>query len=419
MCFLLLGAAIVCLGQDITPPPKPSAMVSSRSVPSFPALVHNPSGTFAMGNPIEKDRSDGYRRSEKPKHELTVREFWLGRFIVTAEEYCQFLNDVGNHGYFIENTGWVDGRTITVVKENGETSNVSASGVQGSLTMRRVYRPQPGADRCPAYPVTWTGAVNYCRWLSEKLGHTFRLPSEAEWEFAARGQELRRWPWGDAPPLWGKGAMLPDEIREMLPADLGPNHRISWPPRAQRLCTIAARPDPPFRVPASFDVPIPFYQLHGIRWMYTGKFDEKRAWARPPVGSFPLNATPGGVYDMLGYRVGQWCQDIYDERGYGNFADKRGSDEARVMRGMSTIPIDTGVVSLESWILRWLPIGDAKAGVYRTIPGRAWSRIGGHPRESGGMFRVACDGPMTVGQSVQLPIPNQTKEKLATDPPKQ
>ena len=57
-----------------------------------------------------------------------------------------------------------------------------------------------GKDGFPAISMTHYAATRYCRWLSAKTGHFYRLATEAEWEYAARGHDGRRFPWGDAPP---------------------------------------------------------------------------------------------------------------------------------------------------------------------------------------------------------------------------
>jgi formylglycine-generating enzyme required for sulfatase activity len=68
-----------------------------------PEFVRIPKTTFRMGSPIEDKLSKAYREEEKPQHERTVEAFAMGRFLVTAEEFCLFLNDVGNDGYWIDN----------------------------------------------------------------------------------------------------------------------------------------------------------------------------------------------------------------------------------------------------------------------------------------------------------------------------
>jgi formylglycine-generating enzyme required for sulfatase activity len=69
-------------------------------------------------------------------------------------------------------------------------------------------------DDYPVVNVSWYEAVQFCRWLSLETGRSYRLPTEAEWEFAARGGQVRRlYPWGDDPPqgraCFGTGRACP------------------------------------------------------------------------------------------------------------------------------------------------------------------------------------------------------------------
>ena len=122
-----------------------------------PELIEIPSGEFAMG------QADG-RDDERPVHRVSVAPFRLGRYQVTNAQYDEFRHATG--------------REMTP------------------------FRMQPEfAD--PAQPVvgaSWFDAVAYCEWLG------LRLPTEAEWEFAARGGlEGRLYPWGNAPVFERQG----------------------------------------------------------------------------------------------------------------------------------------------------------------------------------------------------------------------
>jgi formylglycine-generating enzyme required for sulfatase activity len=309
------------------------AEVRAPSLPDVrpPEMVLIRGGTFLMGSPITDRTRPTFRAAETPQRLVTVDSFRLGRFLVTAEEFCVFLNETPGRGYVLESTGPWNWATIVKVADR--------------------YMPQTGAERCPAIPVTWEGAVAYCEWLSAKLGSTYRLPSEAEWEFAARGTQLRAWPWGNEDPV---NACTRDAAQAWL---------------------------------------IPFYDLRGLRWLYVPS-NAERPWVKAPVGSFPLGATPDGVYDMLGYYTGQWCSDAFTGGSADNAKasdEPRGSEQVfRVVRGMYQIPVD-----YESWqrtpreLWRLLIPGDAKWPQYTA--GRSWSCNGQHPSESWALFRLAAD----------------------------
>jgi len=117
-----------------------------------------PEGFFLMGDDRGQD-------NETPVHRVCVDGFLLGRFPVTHQEYALF---------------------------------VEASGVPEPPFWREEMFSDP--DK-PVVGVSWHNAVAYCRWLSEKSNRSFRLPTEAEWERAARGGlEGKLYPWGDQAP---------------------------------------------------------------------------------------------------------------------------------------------------------------------------------------------------------------------------
>jgi len=282
----------------------------------IPPMVAYDGGRFLMGIPDDLKGKRDYRKEDGPPHERDVRPFAIGKYLVTSEEFCRFLNEEGNRGYFwMSHVPWNDFRTLKF--ESGR------------------YVPQEGAARSPAYPVTWYGAKAYCAWLSAKTGLAFRLPLEEEWEFAARGQELRLWPWGDKPPL--------DHHRDR-------------------------------------GITTPFTAFRGERWLPLGSRSlSSRPWSCIAVGTFGLNRTPEGVYDMLGYYLGQWCEDILAS--YVPAADGDQPKTLRVVRGAFGAPY-TG--PWEFWTL--LYPGDSKGSA--PVAGYTWTRLG-KPPNGFAHFRVA------------------------------
>lgn len=121
-------------------------------------MVDIPAGWFLMGSEDGQD-------NERPRHRVWVDGFRLAECPVTNAEYAKF---------------------------------VLASGTEAP---RLFDDPNFHHPQQPVVAVSWFEAVRYCEWLSDLHGIHYRLPSEAEWERAARGgMEGRRFPWGDAPP---------------------------------------------------------------------------------------------------------------------------------------------------------------------------------------------------------------------------
>jgi formylglycine-generating enzyme required for sulfatase activity len=129
----------------------------SREI-ALPKLVQVPEGWFLMGSEQGFD-------SERPVHRVWVDGFLLGACQVTNAEYGRFLRD-----------------TKTAPPPTWE-------------------QPEFSAPQQPVVSVSWFDAVAYCEWLTRLTGRHVRLPTEAEWERAARGgEEGRQYPWGDEPP---------------------------------------------------------------------------------------------------------------------------------------------------------------------------------------------------------------------------
>lgn len=149
--------------------------------PEPPDWIDVPGGTFWMGG--------GPKANENPRHRVEIGSFRLARTPVTREQYQIFL-DAESHP---PPPFWEDA-------------------------------PFTGA-RLPAVGPSWDDAVAYCRWLTGQIGETVRLPTEAEWEHAAKAGREVIYPWGDEPPeslpeyarRWRDGPELVDAFPSLHP----------------------------------------------------------------------------------------------------------------------------------------------------------------------------------------------------------
>lgn len=140
-------------------------------------------GAFWMGSDTEEP-------NEAPLHRVYVRDFWIERHKVTNAEFARFLNARGTKSpegedYFDSDDP--DAR-IHGPARGGPSPQGAANRPAGP------YAADPGFEHHPAVEVSWFGARDYCLWQGR------RLPTEAEWEKAARGLDKRRYPWGNAAP---------------------------------------------------------------------------------------------------------------------------------------------------------------------------------------------------------------------------
>ena len=129
-----------------------------RDCPSCPEMVVIPAGTFRMGSPASEE---GRSEDEGPQHRVTVKSFALGETEVTFDEWDACVRGGGCDGYRPDDNGW-------------------------------------GRGTRPVFKVSWEDARAYVRWLSRETGESYRLPSEAEWEYAARGGTTTSRYWGDS-----------------------------------------------------------------------------------------------------------------------------------------------------------------------------------------------------------------------------
>ena len=142
---------------------------------SLPSMVEIPGGTFTMGC-LSEERDGDCNDDEKPPHQVTVSGFAMSQYEITNEQYAAFLNAEDNQ----EEGG------VTWIEIGGERSGEKCRILEtkpGQFTVEEGY-----ADH-PVIFVSWYGARAYAAWLSEQTGGTYRLPTEAEWEYAAWGGE--------------------------------------------------------------------------------------------------------------------------------------------------------------------------------------------------------------------------------------
>ncbi|MBN1955426.1 MAG: SUMF1/EgtB/PvdO family nonheme iron enzyme [Anaerolineae bacterium] len=157
----------------------------AAQLPFEPQMVTIPAGPFLMGTrPGEADElvriglvRDWVER-EIPQGEVTLPAYAISRYPITNAEFARFITDGGyeNTDYWSE-AGW-------------RHREKERWGQPRYWDVARWNDPSQ-----PVVGVSWYEALAYCRWLSAKTGREYRLPTEAEWEKAARGRDGRRYPW--------------------------------------------------------------------------------------------------------------------------------------------------------------------------------------------------------------------------------
>jgi formylglycine-generating enzyme required for sulfatase activity len=214
-------------------------VVGDQSLPDFD-WVEVPAGSFEMGSAEgDEDAFD----DELPAHRVELGSYFLARYPVTNAQYATFITAGGYQQQDLwsqEGWAWRQGAAadLSVVAEEYRDRFQSWLAVRPVERRDRPYywgQSGWGAPSRPVVGVTWYEALAFCRWLAgclrespgwpqlggSSVGWTVRLPSEAEWERAARGGQARRWPWGDQPE---EGAANLEE------AGLGTTHPVGMFP---------------------------------------------------------------------------------------------------------------------------------------------------------------------------------------------
>lgn len=209
-----------------------------------PEMVLIPAGSFIAGS-SDLERSL-YRvpRHEMTAHTVHLATFWIGRYEVTNDQYASFMNDGGyTTPSFWSDEGW-NARTQYNWKEPRRWRDKDYHGRFPQIL--------------PVSAVSWYEAQAYCHWLSIRTEKSYRLPTELEWEKAARGEDGRIFPWGNE---WN-------------------TNRCNW---------------------------------YGYLGEVTQNTKDTDSFAGlSPIGSFEDGKSPYGCYDMAG-NVLEWCSDIWSQ----------------------------------------------------------------------------------------------------------
>src|SRR5262245_26798927 len=149
---------------DPTADPPPTRRVDMKA--SF-EMVWVPGGEFTMGSP---DTEAGRDANEGPQHKVKINGFWMGKYEVTWDEFDLF---------------WYDENFLKADEVGNKKLGPDAVTRPTNAFVDATYGHE--RDGHPALCMTHHAAMTYCLWLQKKTGRAYRLPTEAEWEYAARG----------------------------------------------------------------------------------------------------------------------------------------------------------------------------------------------------------------------------------------
>jgi len=216
-----------------------------------PAMVVIPTGSFQMG---AQDNEDGHNDAEMPQHEVIIgKGFAMARSAITVGQFREFIR--------------ASGYVPDSVKLGGASVYDERSGAlrdDSRATWQDDYAGHRAADNLPVVNVSWNDAKAYADWLSQRTGKVYRLPSEAEFEYALRGGTTTRYWWGDGTPT-------------------------------RRVENLTGSGD----------------RSHiGRRWSHAFRGYSDGFWGPAPVMTFVPN--PFGLYDIDG-NVSEWVQDCWHQ----------------------------------------------------------------------------------------------------------
>lgn len=183
ICVLTLPTS-VAMSETITNS-RAKALSEKNSADNYSNMAHIPAGNFYMGSPFQQttkyynqcktfDKSCKlwWFRDERPRHSVYLKEYWIDRYEATNADYMEFVLATGAH---------------SALDDSCETKGCKDGNLWDGVSFPKVISEQP------VIQVSWHDADAYCRWRGK------RLPTEAEWEKAARGPSGKLYPWGNEP----------------------------------------------------------------------------------------------------------------------------------------------------------------------------------------------------------------------------
>ncbi len=202
LCGLLASARGVCADGNVKSPAevKNAAAKTQAEMKPYTDVIANgdvtfdmvpiPGGQFAMGSP---ESEAGHKDDEGPVHQVEIQPFWMGKCEVTWDEY----------------EIWMFSLDIQRRELNKATTTESEKQADAVTRPTKPYTDMTfgmGKEGYPAICMTQLAAKTYCKWLSAKTGRYYRLPSEAEWEYACRAGTKTAYAFGDDPAALGQYA---------------------------------------------------------------------------------------------------------------------------------------------------------------------------------------------------------------------
>jgi formylglycine-generating enzyme required for sulfatase activity len=246
--------------------------LSKRQLPVEPELIHIPAGEFLMGSDPKKDKDAS--ENEQPQHTLYLPEYYIAKTPVTNAQYMEFVKATGD----LMPRHWKGGTT-----------------------------PE-GREDHPVVYVSWHEAMAYCRWLAETRGKPYRLPSEAEWEKAARGTDGKIYPWGnewDAKRCnnWESGPGETTPVGQYSPRGDSPYGCVDMVGNVSEWTISLWSKDlfeRPFKYPYDLGDGREDVNAEGLRVMRGGSWESSRNDARC---AYREGNNPNNRWELLGFRI--------------------------------------------------------------------------------------------------------------------